>query len=61
MSPLAGGSLIFRGGFETGATYHDLGADYYEERGREAISKHLIKRLKKLDYDVELTDRRSVA
>jgi len=46
---------------KSGATYRELGADYYDERGREAITSHLIKRLKKLDYDVEVTDRRTAA
>lgn len=43
---------------QTGARYQDLGADYYDERGREAIKRNLLKRLEKLDYHVEISDRR---
>lgn len=52
--------LIYRM-IQTGATYQELGADYYEERGRDAIKRHLLKRLENLDFQVELTDRRALA
>lgn len=52
--------LIYRM-IKTAATYQDLGADYYDERGRDAIKRHLLKRLEKLDFGVELTDRRALA
>lgn len=52
--------LIYRM-IQTGATYQELGADYYEERGRDAIKRHLLKRLEKLDFQVDLTDRRALA
>jgi transposase len=52
--------LIYRM-IKTGATYQELGADYYDERGRDAIKRHLLKRLEKLDFQVDLTDRRALA
>lgn len=45
----------------TGASYRELGGSYYDERGREAIKRHLLKRLEKLDFEVEISDRRHSA
>lgn len=39
---------------ETGATYEDLGGDYFEERDREAAERRAVATLKKLGYAVEL-------
>lgn len=36
-------------------TYHDLGADYFEQRSRDAIKKSAINHLKRLGYHVTLT------
>lgn len=44
-----------------GTPYNDLGANYYEERGRAGISKNLKKRLERLDFEVVLTDKRPAA
>lgn len=41
--------------------YQDLGPNYYEERGRKNLSKHLQRRLEKLDFEVLLTDKRPAA
>ena len=52
--------LIYRM-IKTGVTYREAGSDFYDERGRETIQRHLVKRLKKLDFHVEITDLREAA
>jgi transposase len=37
--------------------YHDLGADYFEQRAHDAIKKGAINRLKHLGYDVIVTPK----
>jgi transposase len=34
--------------------YHDLGANYFESRAEPALTRHLVRRLKALGYDVHL-------
>lgn len=41
--------------------YQDLGPNYYEERSRAGLSKHLQKRLESLDFEVVLKDKRPAA
>jgi transposase len=44
-----------------GSSYQDLGPNYLDERARESIKRNLLKRLEKLDFDVNITDRRAAA
>jgi transposase len=44
-----------------GSSYHDLGPNYLDERARDSIKRNLLKRLDKLDFDVNITDRRAAA
>jgi transposase len=37
--------------------YHDLGADYFDERAREAVKNGAIHRLKRLGYEVTLSPK----
>jgi transposase len=37
-----------------GDPYHDLGANYFETRAQPAVTRHLVRRLKALGYDVHL-------
>ena len=37
-----------------GATYQDLGADYFDRRNEAAVTRRLVKRLETLGYTVEL-------
>jgi transposase len=37
--------------------YHDLGGNYFDELDPERLSRHLVKRLEKLGYDVDLKRR----
>jgi len=41
--------------------YEDLGGNYFDERGRQAIEKRLVHRLEKLGYEVSLTATSSAA
>ena len=41
--------------------YADLGADFLDQRKREAIRHQVEKRLKALDFDVQITDLREAA
>jgi transposase len=41
--------------------YQDLGADFLDERKRDAIRRQVEKRLKALDFDVRITDLREAA
>jgi transposase len=42
-----------------GVRYRDLGATYLDEQARESIKRNLIKRLQKLDFEVNVTDQRA--
>jgi transposase len=42
-----------------GTQYKDLGPTYIEERSRDSIKRNLVKRLDKLDFDVDISDRRA--
>jgi transposase len=35
-------------------TYHDLGGNYFDEHDRQMVQKHLVRRLERLGYQVEL-------
>src|SRR5215510_4747033 len=37
-----------------GDPYHDLGANYFDSRAEPALTRHLVRRLKALGYDVHL-------
>jgi transposase len=37
-----------------GDPYHDLGASYFETRSEPALTRHLVRRLKAMGYDVQL-------
>jgi transposase len=39
-----------------GGTYEDLGANYFDERDRQAVARRLIRRLEALGYDVTPRD-----
>ena len=39
----------------TGQQYHELGANYFDERRKEAVAKRLVGRLKELGYEVSVT------
>jgi transposase len=38
-------------------TYHDLGGNYFDEHDRQVVQKHLVRRLERLGYQVELQPR----
>jgi transposase len=40
-----------------GHPYHDLGGNYFETRAEPALTRHLVRRLKALGYDVQLQPR----
>lgn len=40
---------------KNGTTYHDLGADYFQRRGREKAAHRLVTRLRSMGYQVALT------
>ena len=42
-----------------GGAYRDLGPSHLEERARGQISRHLVNRLRHLDFDVTITDQRA--
>ena len=35
--------------------YQDLGSDYFDQRRQRAVVNRMVRRIKKLGYDVELT------
>jgi len=37
-----------------GETYQDLGGNYFDERDRQVVQKHLVRRLERMGYQVEL-------
>jgi transposase len=37
-----------------GETYRDLGGNYFDERDRQVVQKHLVRRLERMGYQVEL-------
>lgn len=43
------------------SAFRDLGHTFHDERSREAIRRSLQRRLQRLDFDVVVTDKRSVA
>lgn len=42
---------------EQGADYTDLGANYFDERSKDATTLRLVSRLKQLGYDVQINPR----
>jgi hypothetical protein len=34
--------------------YHDLGVNYFDNRAEPTLTRHLVRRLKALGYDVQL-------
>ncbi len=44
-----------------GTSYIDLGANYFDERGRDLIQRRLVHRLERLGYKVELQPVAAVA
>ena len=42
---------------QRGDTYHDLGPDYFDRLDREHTTKRLVRRLERLGYAVNLTER----
>jgi transposase len=40
-----------------GDPYHDLGGNYFDERAEPTLTRHLVRRLKALGYDVQLQPR----
>ena len=38
-----------------GTTYHELGANYFDERDRQKVQRRLVQRLEQLGYSVDLT------
>jgi hypothetical protein len=40
-----------------GTTYQELGANYYDERNRQHLERHAVRRLEGLGYDVTLTPK----
>lgn len=40
----------------SGAEYTDLGPTYFDDHAKEVMTKRLVRRLKQLGYEVELTD-----
>ncbi len=41
--------------------FEELGANFYDERGREKLEKGLVRRLTKLGYEVSLQPAKKVA
>lgn len=37
-------------------SFHELGGDYFDRRQREQVQRHLVRRLQRLGYQVEVTD-----
>jgi len=46
---------------KTGASYEDLGRDYFDKRNSSRLVKHHVRRLKSLGYDVALVPIEQVA
>jgi transposase len=42
-------------------TYQDLGANYLDERDREAVKRRMVRRLEKLGFQVQLMPVATVA
>ena len=38
-------------------TYHDLGGTYFDEHDRQMVQTHLVRRLERLGYQVDLQPR----
>jgi transposase len=38
-------------------TYQDLGGNYFDEHNRQMVQKHLVRRLERLGFQVELQPR----
>jgi transposase len=43
------------------STYQDLGANYFDERDREAVKRRAVRRLEKLGYQVQLNETAALA